>query len=49
MGTKGEFWSHRKPADMHDDGVHFNKEQLAKKKAKELQKKESNKNNSEEE
>ncbi|MFD1063426.1 hypothetical protein ACFQ1Q_09235 [Winogradskyella litorisediminis] len=28
----------RKPADMHDDGVHFNEELLAKKRKKELQK-----------
>ncbi|WP_179346306.1 hypothetical protein [Winogradskyella ursingii] len=33
------FMNHRTPADMHGDGVYFNKELLAKKEQKEKQKK----------
>jgi len=34
MATSGKFWNKRRPADMHGDGVHFDKEQLAEKEAK---------------
>lgn len=44
MATKGKFWTQRKPADMHGDGVHFNEEQLARKEAKEKEDKEIDKN-----
>ncbi|WP_189702623.1 hypothetical protein [Subsaximicrobium wynnwilliamsii] len=44
MATKGKFWTQRKPADMHGDGVHFNEEQLARKEAKEKEDKENENN-----
>lgn len=43
MATKGEFWSKKKPADMHGDGVHFNKDVLAERDAKRNQKTENSK------
>jgi len=48
MKEDGKFWTHRKPADMHGDGVHFDKDELARKEAerkkKELEEKNRTKN-----
>jgi len=43
----GKFWTHRKPADMHGDGVHFNKEELARKEAERKLKEKKEKERSE--
>lgn len=40
---KKPFIVDREPADMHDDGVHFNEQLLAKKRKKELQKQKNEK------
>ncbi len=43
MATDGKFWSKKTPADMHGDGVHFSKQQLADKEAKRFQKEQEEK------
>ncbi|MGB3608146.1 MAG: hypothetical protein WA775_00745 [Psychroserpens sp.] len=37
MKNNHDYMTHREPADMHGDGVHFNEQLLAKKREKELQ------------
>ena len=39
MSKKPHFQSHKTPADMHDDGVHFNEDLKAKKEARDRKEK----------